>query len=95
MQQEKMELDLEIPSALVQTDGHLRRSNSVVISDLYWILLFVKRHIFHFCEAKQLKALFPISVLVWLVLSLMQSCDLVLNVPVSIINKQVRYSGSF
>uniref|UniRef100_A0AAV2MKZ6 Uncharacterized protein n=1 Tax=Knipowitschia caucasica TaxID=637954 RepID=A0AAV2MKZ6_KNICA len=28
MQQEKMELDLEIPSALVQTDGHLRRSNS-------------------------------------------------------------------
>lgn len=26
--QEKMELDLEIPSSLVQTDGHLRRSNS-------------------------------------------------------------------
>lgn len=25
---EKMELDLEIPSSLVQTDGHLRRSNS-------------------------------------------------------------------
>uniref|UniRef100_A0AAQ6A8N2 Family with sequence similarity 122B n=1 Tax=Amphiprion ocellaris TaxID=80972 RepID=A0AAQ6A8N2_AMPOC len=28
MPQEKMELDLEIPSSLVQTDGHLRRSNS-------------------------------------------------------------------
>lgn len=28
MQQEKMELDLDIPSALVQTDGLLRRSNS-------------------------------------------------------------------
>uniref|UniRef100_A0A8C6S1C2 Family with sequence similarity 122B n=1 Tax=Neogobius melanostomus TaxID=47308 RepID=A0A8C6S1C2_9GOBI len=28
MQQEKMELDLEMPPALVQTDGHLRRSNS-------------------------------------------------------------------
>lgn len=27
MPQEKMELDLDIPS-LVQTDGHLRRSNS-------------------------------------------------------------------
>uniref|UniRef100_A0A671X2Z2 PABIR family member 2 n=1 Tax=Sparus aurata TaxID=8175 RepID=A0A671X2Z2_SPAAU len=26
--QEKMELDLEIPSSLVQSDGHLRRSNS-------------------------------------------------------------------
>ncbi|XP_055368256.1 protein FAM122B isoform X2 [Betta splendens] len=26
--QEKMELDLEIPSSMVQTDGHLRRSNS-------------------------------------------------------------------
>ncbi|XP_056137871.1 P2R1A-PPP2R2A-interacting phosphatase regulator 1 isoform X2 [Lampris incognitus] len=26
--QEKMELDLEIPSSLIQTDGHLRRSNS-------------------------------------------------------------------
>lgn len=28
MPQEKMELDLEIPAALVQSDGHLRRSNS-------------------------------------------------------------------
>ncbi|CAL8262972.1 unnamed protein product [Lota lota] len=28
MTQEKMELDLEIPNSLVQTDGHLRRSNS-------------------------------------------------------------------
>ncbi|XP_062381125.1 protein FAM122B isoform X1 [Sardina pilchardus] len=28
MSQEKMELDLEIPSSLVQSDGHLRRSNS-------------------------------------------------------------------
>ncbi|XP_028815363.1 protein FAM122B [Denticeps clupeoides] len=28
MSQEKMELDLEMPSALVQSDGHLRRSNS-------------------------------------------------------------------
>ncbi|XP_017562565.1 protein FAM122B isoform X3 [Pygocentrus nattereri] len=28
MSQEKMELDLDIPSALVQSDGHLRRSNS-------------------------------------------------------------------
>ncbi|XP_027864568.1 protein FAM122B isoform X2 [Xiphophorus couchianus] len=28
MTQEKMELDLEIPAALVQSDGHLRRSNS-------------------------------------------------------------------
>ncbi|XP_054890436.1 protein FAM122B isoform X1 [Poeciliopsis prolifica] len=28
MPQEKMELDLEIPAALVQGDGHLRRSNS-------------------------------------------------------------------
>lgn len=28
MPQEKMELDLDIPSSLVQTDGHLRRSNS-------------------------------------------------------------------
>lgn len=28
MPQEKMELDLEIPSSLVQSDGHLRRSNS-------------------------------------------------------------------
>ena len=28
MSQEKMELDLEIPSALVQSEGHLRRSNS-------------------------------------------------------------------
>ncbi|CAL8236570.1 unnamed protein product [Boreogadus saida] len=28
MTQEKMELDLEIPNALVQTDGQLRRSNS-------------------------------------------------------------------
>lgn len=28
LQQEKMDLDLEIPSSLVQTDGHLRRSNS-------------------------------------------------------------------
>lgn len=26
--QEKMELDLQIPSSLVQSDGHLRRSNS-------------------------------------------------------------------
>ncbi|XP_029297262.1 protein FAM122B isoform X2 [Cottoperca gobio] len=35
--QEKMELDLEIPSSLAQTDGHLRRSNSApminVLSD--------------------------------------------------------------
>ncbi|XP_050984076.1 protein FAM122B isoform X3 [Labeo rohita] len=28
MSQEKMELDLDIPSSLVQSDGHLRRSNS-------------------------------------------------------------------
>ncbi|XP_062272499.1 P2R1A-PPP2R2A-interacting phosphatase regulator 1-like [Scomber scombrus] len=28
MPQEKMELDLDIPSSLLQTDGHLRRSNS-------------------------------------------------------------------
>ncbi|TRZ02032.1 hypothetical protein DNTS_024189 [Danionella cerebrum] len=28
MSQEKMELDLDIPSCLVQSDGHLRRSNS-------------------------------------------------------------------
>lgn len=28
LQQEKMDLDLDIPSSLVQTDGHLRRSNS-------------------------------------------------------------------
>lgn len=28
LQPEKMDLDLEIPSSLVQTDGHLRRSNS-------------------------------------------------------------------
>ena len=28
MPQEKMELDLEIPSSIVQADGHLRRSNS-------------------------------------------------------------------
>lgn len=28
MPQEKMELDLEMPNSLVQTDGHLRRSNS-------------------------------------------------------------------
>lgn len=28
LQQEKMDLDLEIPSSLVPTDGHLRRSNS-------------------------------------------------------------------
>lgn len=28
MSQEKMELDLEIPASLVQSDGHLRRSNS-------------------------------------------------------------------
>uniref|UniRef100_A0A672HP86 Protein FAM122A-like n=1 Tax=Salarias fasciatus TaxID=181472 RepID=A0A672HP86_SALFA len=28
MPQEKMELDLDIPSSLVQSDGHLRRSNS-------------------------------------------------------------------
>ncbi|XP_062855879.1 protein FAM122B isoform X2 [Trichomycterus rosablanca] len=28
MAQEKMELDLDLPSALIQTDGHLRRSNS-------------------------------------------------------------------
>ena len=28
MTQEKMELDLEIPNSLVQTDGQLRRSNS-------------------------------------------------------------------
>lgn len=28
LQQEKMDLDLDIPSSLVQADGHLRRSNS-------------------------------------------------------------------
>lgn len=28
MSQEKMELDLDLPSSLVQSDGHLRRSNS-------------------------------------------------------------------
>ncbi|XP_066506023.1 protein FAM122B isoform X2 [Hoplias malabaricus] len=28
MSQEKMELDLDIPSSLIQSDGHLRRSNS-------------------------------------------------------------------
>lgn len=28
MAQEKMELDLDMPSAMLQGDGHLRRSNS-------------------------------------------------------------------
>lgn len=28
LQQEKMDLDLEMPPSIAQTDGHLRRSNS-------------------------------------------------------------------
>lgn len=37
MSQEKMELDLDLPSSLVQSDGHLRRSNSEpMINGLRW-----------------------------------------------------------
>lgn len=39
--QEKMELDLEIPSSLVQSDGHLRRSNSApMINGLRFYSIF-------------------------------------------------------
>lgn len=41
MQQEKMELDLEIPSSLAQSDGHLRRSNSApMINGLRFLLYY-------------------------------------------------------
>lgn len=39
--QEKMELDLELPSSLVQSDGHLRRSNSApMINGLRFYSMF-------------------------------------------------------
>lgn len=47
MPQEKMELDLEIPSSLVQSDGHLRRSNSApMINGLRFSIIVNKPYIF-------------------------------------------------
>lgn len=49
MPQEKMELDLEIPSSLVQSDGHLRRSNSApMINGLRFSTIVHHPYIFFF-----------------------------------------------
>lgn len=58
--QEKMELDLEIPSSLVQTDGHLRRSNSApMINGLRCsnvLMMFVSNALFSCAEDADMRS---------------------------------------